>query len=651
MQNEQLRRSQKDTAEEHRKYTDLYDFAPVGYFTFDKKGNIIETNVTGASLLGSEKRSLKGQPFHRFITPGHFSIFQSHLQRALEIQSKQSCKLKLTRKDGSLFDALIDTIAVMDGDGNFDHYRSSVTDITEITKAEEGERLLWEAKRAETQLFEANQRLQALMQAVPVGVSFSDDATCQRITGNHAMLEQFEVRPEDNLSASAPDNRAPGRQVRFFRNGRQMSDAELPLQRAVAENMVIPSMELEVKLPSGRSWFAEASGAPVRDAQGNVIAGLVVTVDISERKRAKEELQRERDFTDKVLSVAGALVIVLDSEGRIIRFNHACEQVTGYAFDEVRGRPFWDLFILPEELQGAKDTFADLRGGQSPIQYENHCVAKDGSRRLIRWSNTAMISSSGTAKYVIGTGIDITDREQAEDALRERTIELEAVNRELESFSYSVSHDLRAPLRAIDGYARLILKKQGDKFDADTLDKFNVIRSSTHLMGQLIDDLLTFSRLGRKQMSLALLDMDILMKDAWKELQAIEPEKNVKLTVNNMPPGHGDRALIKQVLINLLSNAMKFTKYKDVANIEVGGCTNGNERVYYVRDNGVGFDMAYYDKLFGVFQRLHSTDQFEGTGVGLATVQRIIHRHSGRVWAEGKVDEGACFYFALNMKE
>ncbi len=152
-------------------------------------------------------------------------------------------------------------------------------------------------------------------------------------------------------------------------------------------------------------------------------------------------------------------------------------------------------------------------------------------------------------------------------------------------------------------------------------------------------------------MSLALLDMDVLMKEAWKELQASDPERNMRLTVNSMPAGYGDRVLIKQALINLLSNAAKFTKYKDAANIEMGGYADGNEHVYYVRDNGVGFDMAYYDKLFGVFQRLHSTDHFEGTGVGLATVQRIIHRHGGRVWAEGKVDEGACFYFALNMEE
>jgi two-component system sensor kinase len=247
--------------------------------------------------------------------------------------------------------------------------------------------------------------------------------------------------------------------------------------------------------------------------------------------------------------------------------------------------------------------------------------------------------------------MDITESKHAELEMREGKRQLEYAVKELESFSYSVAHDLRAPLRAIDGYARLILKKQGDKFDADTLDKFNVIRSNTHLMGQLIDDLLTFSRLGRKHISPMTLDMEVLMKDAWKEVQASEPERDIKLEVGSIPPGYGDMALIKQVLINLLGNAVKFTKYKDAAHIEAGGYTDGDEHVYYVRDNGVGFDMAYYDKLFGVFQRLHSTEQFEGTGVGLATVQRLIHRHGGRVWAEGKVDEGACFYFALNMKE
>ena len=233
------------------------------------------------------------------------------------------------------------------------------------------------------------------------------------------------------------------------------------------------------------------------------------------------------------------------------------------------------------------------------------------------------------------------------DALAERTAKLEEINKELESFSYSVSHDLRAPLRAIDGYARMILKKQVDKFDKDTLNKFNAIRSNVHMMAQLIDDLLTFSRLGKMQMVMSKIDMDQLVRDVWKELQAINPERNITLTMQSMPTGYGDMKLIRQVYSNLLGNAVKFTKNRDAALIEVGGRTVNDEDVFYVKDNGVGFDMAYYDKLFGIFQRLHSADEFEGTGVGLATIQRIIHRHGGRVWAEGQVNEGATFYFSL----
>jgi two-component system sensor kinase len=196
----------------------------------------------------------------------------------------------------------------------------------------------------------------------------------------------------------------------------------------------------------------------------------------------------------------------------------------------------------------------------------------------------------------------------------------------------------------------MILKKQGDKFDEDTMRKFNEIRSSAQMMGRLIDDLLAFSRLGRKHMSMTKMNMDDLVREVWKELQVINSDRNMILTVNSIPPGYGDRTLIKQVYSNLLSNAVKFTKHKDAAHIEAGGYTDGNEAVYYIRDNGAGFDMAYYDKLFGVFQRLHSGDDFEGTGVGLATVQRIIHRHGGRVWAEGKLDEGAVFYFTLPQR-
>jgi signal transduction histidine kinase len=244
----------------------------------------------------------------------------------------------------------------------------------------------------------------------------------------------------------------------------------------------------------------------------------------------------------------------------------------------------------------------------------------------------------------------MVSRDELEQRVRDRTAQLEAANKELEAFSYSVSHDLRAPLRAIDGFSRIILEDYLDKLDDEGRRVLNVIRGNTKRMAQLIDDLLVFSHLGRQEIRISDVDMGKLAKNAFKELNLIIPERKIHFSIKPLSPIHGDQAMIRQVLINLLSNAVKFTRPKENATIEVGGGREGNENIYYVKDNGVGFDMQYVDKLFGVFQRLHSAAEFEGTGVGLAIVQRIIHRHGGRVWADGKVGEGSTFYFSLPRK-
>jgi light-regulated signal transduction histidine kinase (bacteriophytochrome) len=295
------------------------------------------------------------------------------------------------------------------------------------------------------------------------------------------------------------------------------------------------------------------------------------------------------------------------------------------------------------------DHFEGLASGKKSTGRDIPVKRKDGS--VFFADVTAYPITLSAKTYLVGSFRDITERKRAEEELIRRTALLEEANRELESFSYSVSHDLRAPLRAIDGFARMLLKKHGHEFDEDSLRKFNIIRSSSQQMGQLIDDLLEFSRLGRKHMSVTALDMEAIAREVWKELQAGNPERNMSLAINGLPAAYGDKALIKQVYANLLANAVKFTRHRDRASIETGSFQERNERVYYVKDNGVGFDMAYRDKLFQIFQRLHKTEEFEGTGIGLANVQRIINKHGGRVWAEGKPDQGATFYFTLSGKE
>jgi signal transduction histidine kinase len=241
--------------------------------------------------------------------------------------------------------------------------------------------------------------------------------------------------------------------------------------------------------------------------------------------------------------------------------------------------------------------------------------------------------------------------DELEQKVIERTSQLESVNKELGSFSYSVSHDLRAPIRAINAYTKILMEDYSEKFDADGTKVLHSIIRNSKKMGELIDDLLAFSKLGRKQVTVSEIDITALVNQVREELLFEENELIPEFKVDILPPAKGDQSLIKQVWINLISNAIKYSRYQPAIHIEIGAYEKNNEVVYYVKDNGAGFDMQYYDKLFGVFQRLHSQEEFEGTGIGLAIVQKIVHRHNGTVWAESTLNEGACFYFSLPAVE
>ena len=286
-----------------------------------------------------------------------------------------------------------------------------------------------------------------------------------------------------------------------------------------------------------------------------------------------------------------------------------------------------------------------------PFDIEFRFFHQDGSIRYIQARGEPIFDDSNHVIQLIGTALDISDRKKAEATLIHTTTQLTASNRELEAFAYSVSHDLRAPLRAIDGFSQALIEDYGDKFDDEGKDYFDRIRRNIKRMGMLIDDLLRLSRVSRSEMRYSKVDLSTLVAEQLNELQAAEPERQVKFVIAPNVFVSADSTLIQMVIGNLVQNAWKFTSNHATARIEFGLISpdsNQNAQItYFVRDDGAGFDMNYADMLFGVFQRLHNTNEFAGTGIGLATVQRAIHRHGGRVWAEGAIEQGATIYFTI----
>jgi signal transduction histidine kinase len=267
--------------------------------------------------------------------------------------------------------------------------------------------------------------------------------------------------------------------------------------------------------------------------------------------------------------------------------------------------------------------------------------------RQWRATNVPVFDREGGLAYIIHSLEDVTDSVRNERRLERLTAELERSTKELESLSYSVSHDLRAPLRAIDGFSQAVLEDHGPTLAADGHRLLSTIRQNTQRMGRLIDDLVRFARLARKPLELAPVDLTEIAEAVVRELRQADPERRIDVTVAVLPSVRGDYALLRQVFSHLIGNAFKFTRHRLDARVEIGSRDEGDETACYVRDNGAGFDMRHASRLFGMFQRLHRDEEFEGAGVGLAVVQRIIHRHGGRVWAEGRVDEGATFCFTL----
>lgn len=393
---------------------------------------------------------------------------------------------------------------------------------------------------------------------------------------------------------------------------------------------------------------------PLRDAAGSVVQWFGTNTDITAQKEIEDSLRESEElFRTAFHSSPIGLVIVRASDNRYVDCNDTFTKLTGYSREELLGRTGVELnLVVPEE--GAKYLRPSQTDGMVRLEY----TLKSKSGQLKRMMASAQLIMLHGQPHRLGCNVDITERTQAEaevhrlnaeleQRVSERAAQLEGANKELEAFSYSVSHDLRAPLRAINGFAGIVLEDFGAQLPDEGRRYLQRIRSGGEQMGRLIDDLLAFSRLSREAMTGRRVDTTALVRAVLDELNPQCEGRAIEFAVGDLPPCYGDPALLKQVWVNLLSNAIKYSRGRMPAVVEISCHLENGEHVYVVRDNGAGFDMAYAHKLFGVFQRLHRADEYEGTGVGLAIVQRIVHRHGGRVWAEAEEGRGAAFRFTL----
>ena len=411
-----------------------------------------------------------------------------------------------------------------------------------------------------------------------------------------------------------------------------------------------------------------------RDEQGRPVSILESNNDITERKHREEDIRglnqelarrtaTQKAYLDELFEQAPEGVVLLDVQDCILRVNREFTRMFGYTPEEAVGYPINDL-IAPAELRGEAHEYTHGILHGKTIRAETIRRRKDGGRVPVSLLAVPVsVPGEQIAEYAIYR--DLTRYKAVEgeltlqkahleeirglnEELAKRSRELEATNRELEAFAYSISHDLRAPLRHISGYTELLHKQFSSEDNEKSNRYITTILESAKRMGNLIDDLLAFSRIGRAETQETLVNLEDLVREALTEVRHEFGERQITWKISGLPSVYGDRSMLRMVLVNLLSNAIKFTRTRPQVEIEIGRADRSkNEAVVFVKDNGVGFDMKYVKRLFGVFQRLHQADAFEGTGIGLATVQRIIHRHGGSVWAEGAVDKGATFYFSI----
>jgi PAS domain S-box-containing protein len=612
----------------------IYSEGPIGMVIVDEGMHFLSANPAFCKFLGYEEKELVGLTVKDVTHPEDMQVDMPNIQRLIrKEQPTYSTEKRYVRKEGQLVWGSLTVTPNFNEKGEFEFLLAIIENIHE-------------RKMSEQALSTMADRLDLAARAAKIGI-WDYDIPSDCVSWDARMFElhgypgqEFSLTYDQWLSHLHPDDR------------KQMDLLSQEVLRGEKEY----DTEIRIIWPDGSIHWLKANGQVFYDKDGNPVRMVGVNYDITETKKTLTRLLESEDRFSKAFhgSPVGQLITQYP-QGTIVDVNEAYCRIVGYTRDELINRiplvvGMWadpedrnELFRRVEEEGHVKDA-------------EFNFLTKSGNILTLMIS-VEMIQISGIP-CLITIGNDITERKKTEQLIhdlnmkleqrvQERTYQLENANKDLESFSYTVSHDLRAPLRHINGFISLLNDRYAESIPDQGRHYLDSITDAANHMGVLIDDLLQFSRTGRREMQKSTLDMNQLVNEVIESMKTETSGRKITWEVEKLPAVQGDITLIRQVWANLLSNAIKFTKIRGKAEIRIGSRSEKHETVFYVKDNGAGFDMRYYGKLFGVFQRLHSMKEFEGTGIGLANVKKIVSKHGGRTWAESVLNEGAVFYFSL----
>ncbi|MEW5860747.1 MAG: PAS domain S-box protein [Cyanobacteriota bacterium] len=523
--------------------------------------------------------------------------------------------------------------------------RERTAELTTINASLEAE--IAERKQAQAALYQREQELKALIENTPdIIARFDRD------------LRHIYVNSAIELATGAPSEVFIGKTNRELGMSEDLVSQWESVVRQVIETGQENVVEFQFFTPNGLKYYQSRLVAEfTKDGLINSVLGI--SRDITGLKQVEEALRNSEQRFRATFNQAAVGIAEVEMNGQWRLVNQKLCDITGYTREELLERTFQDI-THPDDLNTDLEYIGRMLAGEiSTYSMEKRYIRKDTSPVWINLTGSVVRNCAGEPRYFIAIVEDISDRKRFQQEITqlnqglerrvvERTAQLEAANRELEAFSYSVSHDLRAPLRSVDGFSQALLERYADTLDEKGKHYLHRIRAGSQRMGELIDDLLELARVTRTEMRRTQVDLSAIASEIAIELRQTQPERQVEFAIAPGIVAQGDARLLRIILENLLHNAWKFTSNLLYARIEFGIILQTDSQpAYFVRDNGAGFDMAYANKLFGAFVRLHSMTEFPGTGIGLATVQRIVHRHGGRVWAEGAVEQGATFYFTL----